>query len=159
MATLHSRDAVGAINALRNLGLDSHEIATNLGLVAAQRLVRKLCPDCRTEGVADETEKQWLSECDRDVPESVWVPVGCEACNNLGFQGRIGIFEVWQLTEADYDRILRHEDEFSLQQGLVERGQMLMLDDGLAKVAKGQTTLREILRSGVLLSHQRPGSE
>lgn len=154
MGTLHSRDAVGTVTSLRNLGLNDYEIAANLGLVAAQRLVRKLCPECRAKGKPDEIEAQWLRECGREVPDETWVPVGCSACNDLGFHGRIGIFEVWQLTEADYSRILRHEDEQSLRHGLVERGQALMLDDGLAKVQEGQTTLRELLRSGVLLSHQ-----
>lgn len=157
MGTLHSRDAVGTVTALRNLGLNDFEIAANLGLVAAQRLVRKLCPECRAKGEPDETEKRWLRECGREIPDETWVSVGCSACNNLGFRGRIGIFEVWQLTEADYSRILHHEDEQSLRNGLVERGQMLMLDDGLAKVDQGQTTLRELLRSGVLLSHVAKG--
>jgi general secretion pathway protein E len=156
MGTLHSRDAVGTITALRNLGLDDYEIASNLGLVAAQRLVRKLCPECRTKGKPDNIEKQWLRECGREVPDETWVPVGCPACNNLGFRGRIGVFEVWQLTEDDYARILRHEDELSLRHSLIERDQPLMLDDGLAKVEQGFTTLRELLRTGVLLSHHSP---
>lgn len=116
----------------------------------------QLCPACRAKNKPDEIEAQWLRECGRDVPAVTWSPVGSPACNNLGFHGRIGIFETWQLTEDDYARILRHEDEQGLRHGLVERGQMLMLDDGLAKVDQGQTTLRELLRTGVLLSHHAP---
>lgn len=151
MGTLHSRDAVGTITALRNLGLDNYEIAANLGLVAAQRLVRKLCPECRTKRMPDEIEKQWLKDCGRDVPEETWAAQGCPSCDNLGFRGRTGIFEVWQPTEEDYAMILRQEDEHALRHALIERGHPLMLDDGLAKVEEGQTTLRELLRSGTLL--------
>ncbi|NMT63843.1 GspE/PulE family protein [Marinobacter orientalis] len=159
MATLHSRDSVGTITSLRNLGLSDYEIAANLGLVASQRLVRKLCPECRIKGKPDDVARQWLQECGKEVPEEVWLPAGCAACNNLGFRGRIGIFEVWQLSEADYSRILRHEDEHSLRQALVDRGQSLMLDDGLVKAQNGDTTLRELLRAGVLLSGRHSGPE
>ncbi|WP_404366040.1 ATPase, T2SS/T4P/T4SS family [Marinobacter sp.] len=151
MGTLHSRDSVGTITALRNLGLDDYEISANLGLVAAQRLVRKLCPECRTKRMPDEVEKQWLRECGREVPEETWSAQGCPSCDNLGFRGRTGIFEVWQPTEEDYAMILRHEDEHALRHALIERGHPLMLDDGLAKVEEGQTTLRELLRSGTML--------
>ncbi|SFR48085.1 general secretion pathway protein E [Marinobacter daqiaonensis] len=155
MGTLHSRDSVGTVTALRNLGLDDYEIAANLGLVAAQRLVRKLCPECRTRRAPDEIETQWLTDCGREVPEETWAAAGCSECDNLGFRGRIGIFEVWQPTEADYARILRQEDEHSLRHALIERSHPLMLDDGLAKVEDGQTTLRELLRTGVLLPGQK----
>lgn len=149
MGTLHSRDAVGTITALRNLGLDDYEIAANLGLVVAQRLVRKLCANCRTQRPLDDVEKQWLSECGREVPDKTWTANGCPDCNGLGFLGRTGIFEVWQPVEADFARILRHEDEHSLRRALTERELPLMLDDGLTKVDEGQTTLRELLRAGV----------
>lgn len=157
MATLHSRDAVGTITSLRNLGLDDYAIAANLGIVASQRLVRRLCPDCRTRGRPDEISRQWLLEAGRDVPEETWLPTGCARCNNLGFRGRLGVFEVWQLTEEDYGRILRHEDEHSLRQALTDRGQRMMLDDGLAKVEKGDTTLRELLRAGVMFTGHAVG--
>jgi general secretion pathway protein E len=151
MGTLHSRDAVGTITALRNQGVDDYEIAANLGLVAAQRLVRKLCPECRTRCAPDEAERQWLEESGRKVPDEVWGPGGCASCDNLGFRGRTGIFEVWQPGEEDYAMILRHEDEHALRRALMERGEPLMLDDGLAKVEEGITTLRELLRTGTVL--------
>lgn len=156
MATLHSRDAVGTITAFRNLGLDDYEISSNLGLVVAQRLVRRLCPSCKVEDTPDKMEKKWLQEHGRDVPSTVWRAEGCHACNELGYQGRLGIFEVWQPTEEDLAMILNHEDEQALRQTLIKRGEMLMLDDGLAKVEEGLTTLRELLQTGMLLPGFRP---
>ncbi|MBD3635630.1 MAG: type II/IV secretion system protein [Methylophaga sp.] len=156
MATLHSRDAVGTITALRNMGLDDYEISSNLGLVVAQRLARKLCPDCKVEDTLDEIEKKWLQEQGREVPATVWRAEGCAACNELGYKGRLGIFEVWQPSEEDLGMILNHEDEHALRHALIERGEMLMLDDGLAKVEEGLTTLRELQHTGMLLPGFRP---
>lgn len=156
MATLHSRDAVGTITALRNLGLDDYEIASNLGLVAAQRLVRMLCPECKTQDAPNDIEKRWLEESGREVPPQTWRAQGCSACNELGYQGRIGIFEIWQPTEEDYAMIMRHEDEHTLRHALIERGEALMLDDGLAKAEEGLTTLRELLHTGMLLPGYKP---
>jgi type II secretory ATPase GspE/PulE/Tfp pilus assembly ATPase PilB-like protein len=156
MGTLHSRDAVGTVTALRNLGLDDYEIASNLGLVVAQRLVRTLCQACKVEREPDHTEQQWLRACDRDIPEKTWAPVGCPKCDGLGFHGRMGVFEVWQLTEQDHTMILAHEEEQALRYSVSERGTPRMLDDGLAKAAEGLTTLRELLRAGTLLPTRRP---
>ncbi|WP_438970093.1 GspE/PulE family protein [Methylophaga sp.] len=156
MATLHSRDAVGTITALRNLGLDDYEISSNLGLVAAQRLVRMLCTDCKVQDTPNDLETRWLEEHGREVPAQIWRAEGCSACNELGFRGRIGIFEVWQPTEQDFTMILNHEDEHALRRTLIKRGHPLMLDDGLAKVEKGLTTLRELLHTGTLLPGYKP---
>jgi len=155
MGTLHSRDAVGTVTALRNLGLDDYEIASNLGLVVAQRLVRKLCKACRVRREPDAVEQQWLSSCGRDIPEQTWAPVGCPECDGLGFYGRIGIFEVWQLTETDYAMILAHEEEQALRYAVYDRGVSLMLDDGVTKTEQGLTTLRELLRAGAFLPSYR----
>lgn len=156
MGTLHSRDAVGTVTALRNLGLDDYEIASNLGLVVAQRLVRKLCPQCRVQRSPDDVEQRWLRESGREIPETTWAPVGCPQCDGLGFHGRLGVFEVWQLTEADYAMILAHEEEQALRYAVTKRGGRLMLDDGLSKARDGQTTLRELLRAGTLLPTHVP---
>lgn len=156
MGTLHSRDAVGTVTALRNLGLDDYEIASNLGLVVAQRLVRKLCPQCRIRRSPDAVEQRWLQESNRDIPEETWAPVGCPQCDGLGFHGRMGVFEVWQLTEEDYAMILAHEEEQALRYAVTKRGGHLMLDDGLAKASEGLTTLRELLRAGTLLPTHKP---
>lgn len=156
MGTLHSRDAVGTVTALRNLGLDDYEIASNLGLVVAQRLLRKLCPACKVRRAPDAIEQQWLQDCGRDIPEETWAPVGCPQCDGLGFHGRMGVFEVWQLTEQDYAMILAHEEEQALRYAVTQRGAHLMLDDGLAKAGEGLTTLRELLRAGTLLPTHRP---
>lgn len=150
MATLHSKDAVGAISSLRNLGLDDYEIAANVSLVVAQRLVRKLCTACREEVDFEGDQAEWIKSYSQFSPEKVWKAKGCKECNGMGYKGRLGIFEVWYPSEEDYARIAGHADEFELRQYLIERGFRLMLDDGLEKVADGLTSIEELIRVGTL---------
>ncbi|MBE0487459.1 MAG: type II/IV secretion system protein [Halomonas sp.] len=151
MGTLHSRDAVGVVSSLRHLGLGDAEISANLGLVVAQRLVRRLCEHCRERGPLPEREAEWLEAMGVALPEEAWLPGGCDRCDGLGFRGRTGVFEVWQPTAADHGLILRNADESRLRRALLERGETLMLKDGLTKAEQGITSLREVLRMGALL--------
>jgi general secretion pathway protein E len=152
MGTLHSRDAVGVVSTLRHLGLEDAEIAANLGLVIAQRLVRRLCEHCRERQPTPSQDAEWLEAVDLPVPELAWMPVGCEHCDDLGFRGRIGVFEVWQPTAGDLSLILRHADEPTLRRALLQRGETLLFADGLAKAEGGVTSLREVLRMGAMLA-------
>ncbi|MGM0915571.1 MAG: GspE/PulE family protein [Pseudomonadota bacterium] len=151
MGTLHSRDAVGVVSTLRHLGLGDAEISGTLGLVVAQRLVRRLCPHCRERRPLPEREAQWLAAMDVAVPDDSWQAVGCERCDGLGYRGRTGVFEVWQPSADDHGLILRQADETRLRSALVERGEVLMLQDGLDKAEEGITSLREVLRMGAIL--------
>lgn len=151
MGTLHSRDAVGVVSSLRHLGLRDAEISANLGLVVSQRLVRRLCTHCRERRPLPEREAVWLDAMDMHLPEEAWQPVGCDHCDGLGFRGRTGVFEAWQPTAEDHSLILRHADESRLRRALVERGETLMLQEGLAKAEQGVTSLREVLRMGAIL--------
>ncbi|WP_192034493.1 ATPase, T2SS/T4P/T4SS family [Halomonas sp. YLGW01] len=151
MGTLHSRDAVGAVSTLRQRGLEDEEIASNLGVVVAQRLVRRLCERCRRQEPISEHDASWLDASGLEVPERVWVASGCDECDGLGFRGRTGIFEVWQPTQGDHGQILRHIDEHKLRHELHARGERLMFRDGLDKAERGVTTLGELFRVGALL--------
>ncbi|MGQ4880259.1 GspE/PulE family protein [Billgrantia sp. LNSP4103-1] len=152
MGTLHSRDAVGVVTSMRQLGLEDSDISANLGLVIAQRLVRRLCEHCRERTLPDRRDQEWMEAIGMAVPERTWRATGCPQCDGLGYRGRIGVFEIWQLTPEDHARILRHADESELRRHLLERGMSLMLADGLAKAEAGVTTVREVFRMGAMLS-------
>lgn len=152
MATLHSRDAVGTVASLRNMGLEDFEIAPTLERVIAQRLVRRLCPHCRERQNPSDEQRQWLALAGYQPPDTVWVARGCSVCNNLGYHGRIGIFEVWHVDDDDAAAILDHRDVHALRQRLADKGQRLLLDDGLAKAEQGLTTYDELFRAGLLSS-------
>ena len=146
LSTVHSRDAVGAITALRNWGLPDHEIAESLAVVVAQRLARRLCPDCRKITPVTENETRWLTSLGLPIPKVAWTASGCSKCNGLGYFGRTGIFEFWRLRESDYRLILDHADEHTLRQNFTESHHGNLLTDGLAKVSAGVTSLAEIRR-------------
>ncbi|UYG02199.1 ATPase, T2SS/T4P/T4SS family [Halomonas sp. LR3S48] len=152
MGTLHSRDAVGVVTSMRQLGLADSEISANLGLIIAQRLVRRLCQHCREQTPLDRHDREWLEAIGLVPPTQTWSAKGCPQCDGLGFRGRIGVFEIWQLAAEDHARILRHADESELRRGLIERGVELMLADGLAKAEAGITSLREVFRMGAILT-------
>ncbi len=148
MSTLHSRDAVGVIDVLRNLGVGGQELSANLVLVLAQRLVRKLCIHCRVEEAPTDEEKQWLDVLQRRVPESLWHARGCEHCQGLGYRDRTGVFEVWRINKEEYQLILDGADRLTLYRQLAGRGHRFLLDDGLDKAVRGETTLAELRGMG-----------
>lgn len=150
MATIHSKDAVSAVSSLRNLGLDDYEIAANLNLVVAQRLVRRLCPECCVQTPLSDQQINWLKSTKVKMPNELWKPVGCSSCKDIGYQGRIGIFETWCLTEEDHTLILNHQDEHKLRRQVIQRGNKTMLEDGMDKACRGITTLEELIRVGAL---------
>lgn len=144
MTTLHSRDAVDTVMVLRNFGLDDFEIASNLQLVVAQRLVRRLCPECGQEQAPSDGDRRWLEALDIPVPETVWTARGCDSCQQMGFKGRVGVFEVWRPLDAEYGMMLDHLSTAEIRRSLADRGHRFLLDDGLAKAGAGLTSLSEL---------------
>ncbi len=148
MTTLHSRDAVSAISALRNWGVTNLEIAVAVSVVVAQRLVRTLCPRCREQRDTSNADALWLKSLGYEVPRQAWYPKGCDQCRNLGFVGRVGVFETWRLDAADYDLILAGADERSLRRHLTQKKHRFLMADGLDKAAAGLTALAELQTMG-----------
>ena len=145
MSTIHSTDAVGALTTLRNYGLDDHEIATSLRIVVGQRLVRTLCRQCRAEEPLSRSDRQWLQSVGVEEPaDQAWVPGGCEQCGNSGYHGRIGIFEVWRLSEDDVEAILHHDNERAVRRVALEQAHQPLLLDGYAKAREGITSFAEL---------------
>lgn len=144
LGTIHSRDATGVIDVLRNFKLNDHEISSHLVMVVAQRLVRLLCPECRKQGRPTKQQKRWLELLGKKVPSQVWRAKGCDACRGLGYKGRTGVFEVWRVRADDYGLILQYTDRKRLYEHLREQGHIFMLDDGLSKAAAGVTSLDEL---------------
>lgn len=154
LSTIHSRDATGVVEVLRNFELNDHEISSHLVMVVAQRLVRLLCPGCRQQEEASQRERRWLELLGKQVPERVWHAKGCDACRGLGYQGRTGVFEVWRVRSDDYSLILQGTDRKRLYEHLREQGHVFMLDDGLSKAAEGLTSLDELRGLGGLSAFQ-----
>jgi type II secretory ATPase GspE/PulE/Tfp pilus assembly ATPase PilB-like protein len=150
LSTIHARDAVGAVTALRNNGAKDWEIGASLEMCISQRLVRRLCLHCRKTDALTEIERQWFSSAGASVPEQLWQPKGCDACGGTGFDGRIGIFELWRL-DGEARRLIRHgADGVELSHHALEQGTQPLLKDAITKVVAGLIPLSEIRHFGVM---------
>ena len=151
-STLHTNDAPGAITRLVDMGIEPFLVASAIELVIAQRLVRRLCPECaRMEPVAKikVLESLAILGCDPKEAETVATlraPVGCDRCRGTGYRGRIGLFEIFRLNEEMHAEILRRESTRTLAHSARQQGMRTLGQSGWEKVKAGHTTLDEVLR-------------
>jgi general secretion pathway protein E len=143
LATLHTNDAPGAVTRLIDMGIEPYLLASTLNGVLAQRLVRRLCNECKVPCEPDEGERSIFG---RNSPERIYRAAGCGACNFTGYKGRTGIYEL--LTVDDDLRRLVHDTvaERELRAHGVRQGMMRLREDGLRWVRDGITSLDEVLR-------------
>lgn len=149
-STLHTNDAPGSIARLVDIGVKRFLIASAVRAILAQRLVRKLCPNCKLPAALTELEMRALNLDLRQVAESnIMGPKGCEMCRNLGYRGRMGIFELFKID--DEVRHLINEDLTSpqLRRRARELGMRTLREDGIRKVLAGITAPEEILRATI----------
>lgn len=151
IATMHSRDAVSAITRLRNFHLEDHQISAALGVVVNQRLVATLCASCATKRKLSSAEVQFFQSKDLPVPEVIAVAPGCEACKGTGIIGRTGIFDVWNLNQADYEMILAGADEESIREKLERSPHQDLLKDAFKKIEAGLISVEEVMQLGLKL--------
>ncbi|MDJ0820549.1 MAG: ATPase, T2SS/T4P/T4SS family [Paracoccaceae bacterium] len=144
-SSLHANGSIGAVVRLRDLGLDNFLIAATLRGVIAQRLLRRLCPDCREGHPPSQSEARWFDKHGLPLPLQINAPVGCAACNQTGYAGRVGIFEMLEVTEVLRDGIDRGAPESELKRLALEERDTLA-GQGLTQVAAGHTSLAEVLR-------------
>lgn len=142
LSTLHTNSAVGAITRLQDMGVESFLLSSTLLGVISQRLVRKLCPDCRTElPVTPEN----INGFDIGQNETIYQANGCPACLHTGYRGRTGIYEMIEVDEALATMIHDGKSQPKLEEYCRTKSASLR-DDGLRKVRMGETTLDEVLR-------------
>lgn len=144
-SSLHANSSVGAVVRLRDLGLDNFLIAATLRGVIAQRLLRKLCPDCRRPVPPTPQDAAHFKRHDLTPPEQIHAPVGCDACSGTGYAGRLGVFEMVEVGETLRAAIDRGASEAEMKALALAGGQSL-IGQGLAAVAAGRTSLEEALR-------------
>jgi type IV pilus assembly protein PilB len=146
-STLHTNDAAGAIPRLIDMGVDSFLLPASLLAVLAQRLVRTICPQCKEE-VRDPERVFAQSKVTppTGAPLRLWHGVGCAACNQTGYKGRMGIYELMTLDDRFHDPILKQLGAPEFLRLARERGMKTMFEDGLVKATQGVTTVEELLR-------------
>jgi len=151
-STLHTNDAPGAITRLIDMGIEPFLVASAIEIVIAQRLVRRLCPECaRMQPVSHtklvETLKiLQVDETEADHVHTLRGPVGCDRCRGTGYRGRIGIFEIFRPDETVQDLILQRESTRALANKAREHGMQTLAQSGWEKIKAGHTTIDEVLR-------------
>jgi type IV pilus assembly protein PilB len=151
LSTLHTNDAPSTISRLMNMGIEPFLVATSVNLICAQRLVRRICVGCK-EPV--ELQPQALIEAGYTPEEASKTTVqhgkGCATCNNTGYKGRVGLYEVMEINDDVRELILVGASALELKKKALETGMITLRRSGLLKVAAGLTTMEEVLRETVL---------
>lgn len=145
-STLHCNDALGAVPRLIDLGLHPRMLAGNVSGIIAQRLVRKLCPHCKTERPAT-AEECVLLRCDSSMPPLIASAAGCDFCHHTGYRGRLAVSEIARVTPELDELIARDAPRAALQKQARADGLRTMAEDGIAKVLARDTSLDELRRA------------
>lgn len=145
VSTLHTNSAASSITRLEDMGIESYLIADSVIGVIAQRLVRRLCPICKKPKQATDQEKEFMGvEVTKDV--TIYEPCGCAKCENTGFKGRIGVYEIMRMTPALKKIISRREGADVLKDKAIEEGMRTLRMSGSAYVLDGTTSFAEVVR-------------
>src|SRR5213079_3141909 len=150
LSTLHTNDAPSTISRLMNMGIEPFLVATSVNLIQAQRLIRRICKDCKKE---HPTPIEALVEIGFSPEEGrklkTYKGKGCPTCNDTGYKGRIGLYEVMEITDEIRELILIGASSLELRKKSVEDGMITLRDSGLQKIRNGVTTIEEVLRETV----------
>lgn len=151
LSTLHTNDAPSTISRLMNMGIEPFLVATSVNVIAAQRLVRRICSNCKEEV---EVPIQGLLSVGFSEAEAHSLKVyrgrGCDRCGNTGYKGRVGLFEVMEITEDIRELILSGATVVELRRKAIEEGMITLRQSGLHKIREGITTIEEVVRETVL---------
>ena len=145
LSTLHTNDAPSSITRLVNIGLEPFLVGAAVNAVLAQRLIRRLCVHCKAMEKPSEDLQEFLAMHSFDTDE-LWVAKGCDRCRNTGYSGRVGIYELLAIDDHVRDMIARNPNVSEFRRVCIERGMVNLRADGMRKVAKGVTTVQEVLR-------------
>lgn len=146
LATLHTNDSAGAFTRLINMGVESFLVASSVIGVISQRLVRRICENCKVSFKISETDRNIFKLYGVDPPENIYKGSGCPLCNKTGFYGRTAIAEVLETSESIRESVAAKEEASKIRKLAESEGMVPLILDGLRKVKEGVTTIGEILR-------------
>ncbi|OGH17857.1 MAG: hypothetical protein A3C22_03275 [Candidatus Levybacteria bacterium RIFCSPHIGHO2_02_FULL_37_10] len=153
LSTLHTNDSATALPRLIDMNVEPFLVASTVNAIIAQRLVRKICEMCKS--TRNITKEELLKNLPAEIVNRfiggkasmiIYQGTGCKICHLTGYSGRIGVFEVLEVTKNIKDMITKRQDSDVIMQKAIEEGMTTMLDDGLEKVIRGLTTIEEVLR-------------
>ena len=150
LSTLHTNDAPSTISRLMNMGIEPFLVATSVNLIQAQRLIRRVCKDCKIE---HPTPPEALIEIGFKAEESQQLKTfkgrGCKTCNGTGYKGRVGLYEVMEVTDEIRELILIGASSLELRKRAIDDGMLTLRESGLHKIRTGITTIEEVVRETV----------
>lgn len=151
LSTIHTIDSIEVITRLRKIGVSDYDIASTLATSLSQRLVRKVCPKCAVKREYTEEEKNIINGIAKKygveydfTGKYTYDTVGCQYCNDSGFYGRIGIFEILDMSEAIKELVIKGESSLEIRKKAMEEGYKPLVIDGFNKILNGYTTLKEL---------------
>jgi type IV pilus assembly protein PilB len=146
LSTLHTNDAASAVTRLIEMGVEPFLVSSAVDCILAQRLARRLCPDCKQEW---RPKKDVLIDAGfpaDNLPEAVYRPVGCRRCGKTGYRGRVGVHEVLMMSEEISRLCVDEATSEDIKRVAIEQGMLTLRQDGLEKVRMGQTSIEEVVR-------------
>lgn len=150
LSTLHTNDAPSTVSRLMNMGIEPFLVATSVNLIQAQRLIRRICKECKEEV---STPPQALIDIGFSPDEAseikIYRGVGCGVCNGTGYKGRVGLYEVMEVTDELRELILVGASALELRKKAIEDGMITLRGSGLCKIRQGITTIEEVVRETV----------
>ena len=150
LSTLHTNDAPSTISRLMNMGIEPFLVATSVNLIQAQRLIRRICKDCkREESMPPEALIEVGFSADDASKLKTYKGKGCSTCNNTGYKGRIGLYEVMEVSDEIRELILIGASALELRKKAIDDGMITLRESGLHKIRNGLTTLEEVVRETV----------
>ena len=157
LSTIHTIDAIEVINRLRKIGVSDYDIASTIATTVSQRLVRRLCPECKRERDCTEEEKKIMTKISNKYGDEInfdnvktYDAVGCEHCNHTGYYGRIGVFEILDISDEIKELVVKGASTIEIRNKAIEQGYRPLIIDGIKKILNGDTTLDELNRQLII---------
>lgn len=149
LSTIHTNDAPSSIVRLKDMGLAPYLVSSALVGIIAQRLIRKLCVECKEEYEASDYEKEILG-VEKDKSLTLYRKVGCNKCNNTGYKGRVGIYEIMQVNKEIRELINRDASVEEITNAALKNGMKTLSKSAINVILKGNSTIEELLRVTLL---------
>jgi type IV pilus assembly protein PilB len=151
LSTLHTNDAPSTVSRMVNMGIEPFLVATSVNLIQAQRLIRRICSKCKEE---QELPPEGLVEIGFSEEEAeelkMYKGKGCDQCNNTGYKGRVGLFEVMEMTDELRELVIIGASSIEIRKKAIETGMLSLRESGLAKLREGITTIEEVVKETVV---------
>lgn len=151
LSTLHTNDAPSTVSRLVNMGIEPFLVATSVNLIQAQRLIRRICKDCKEEAQVSPEGLVEIGFSPEEAPSlKIYKGRGCETCLNTGYKGRVGLYETMEITDELRELIIIGASAIELRKKAIELGMVTLRGSGLCKLREGITTIEEVVKETVL---------